>query len=41
MQSSERKDLLFKKREAALKKNLKKRKNNKTLNKKRHVSTFR
>ena len=41
MKSFVKKDLLLKKREESLQKNLKKRKNNKTLNKKRHVSTFR
>ena len=41
MQSFEKKDLLQKKREVALKRNLKKRKNNKSLIKKKNVSTFR
>ena len=41
MQSFEKKDFLQKKREAALKRNLKKRKNNKSLIKKKNVSTFR
>ena len=40
MKSFAKKDLLFKKREAALKKNLKKRKNQK-LTKKKTASTFR
>ena len=40
MKSFVKKDLLFKKREAALKKNLKKRKNQK-LTKKKNASTFR
>ena len=35
------KDLLLKKREAALQKNLKKRRNTKLLNKKKYASTFR
>ncbi len=42
MKSFEKKDLLFKSRKAALKKNLKKRKKNKILfNKKENVSSFR
>ncbi len=40
MKSSDKKDLLLKKREAALKKNLKKRKNYKS-SKEKNVSTFR
>ena len=41
MKSFVNKDLLFKKREAALKKNLKKRKNHKLFTKKKNASTFR
>tara|TARA_B100000941_G_C28161301_1_gene377506 strand:+ start:59 stop:184 length:126 start_codon:yes stop_codon:yes gene_type:complete len=41
MKSFAKKDLLFKKREAALKKNLKKRKNIKTLIKNKNASSFR
>tara|TARA_B100001027_G_scaffold103219_1_gene71004 strand:+ start:158 stop:292 length:135 start_codon:yes stop_codon:yes gene_type:complete len=41
MKSFVKKDLLFKKREAALKKNLKKRKNRKLLTIKKNASTFR
>ena len=41
MKSFVKKDLLLKKREASLQRNLKKRKNNKILNKKRHASTLR
>ena len=41
MKSFVKKDLLLKKREAALKKNLKKRKNYKSLNKQKNASTFR
>jgi len=41
MKSFDKKDSLFKKREAALKKNLKKRKKNKSLVKQKNVSTFR
>ena len=41
MKSFAKKDLLFKKREAALKKNLKKRKNIKTLIKNKNDSSFR
>ena len=41
MKSFVKKDLLLKKREAALKKNLKKRKNYKLLTKQKNVSTFR
>ena len=41
MQSSERKDLLFKKREAAIKKNLKKRKNKKTIIKAKNARVIR
>ncbi len=41
MKSFVKKDLLLKKRETALKKNLKKRKNHKLLIKKKNVSTFR
>ena len=41
MKSFEKKDLLQKKREAALKKNIKKRRDTKLLNKKKYASTFR
>ena len=41
MKSFEKKDLLLKIRESALKKNLKKRKKFKTLTRKKNVSTFR
>ena len=41
MKSFAKKDLLLKKREAALKKNLKKRKNYKLLTKQKNASTFR
>ena len=41
MKSFVKKDLLFKKREAALKKNLKKRKNYKLLTKQKNAGTFR
>ena len=41
MKSFAKKDLLLKKREAALQKNLKKRRNIKLLNKKKYASTFR
>tara|TARA_B100001989_G_scaffold223590_1_gene177606 strand:+ start:296 stop:421 length:126 start_codon:yes stop_codon:yes gene_type:complete len=41
MKSFEKKDLLLKKREAALKRNLKKRKNKKTSNKPNNASTIR
>ena len=41
MKSFVKKDLLFKKREAALKKNLKKRKKNKILKKYKYASTIR
>ena len=41
MKSSAKKDLLLKKREAALKKILKKRKDNKFLNKQKNASTLR
>ena len=41
MKSYDKKDSLFKIRETALKKNLKKRKKFKTLTKKKNVSTFR
>ena len=41
MKSFVKKDLLLKKREAALKKNLKKRRNYKSLNKHKNASTFR
>ena len=41
MKSFDEKDLLKKKREVALKKNLKKRKKNKIINLKKNVSTFR
>ena len=41
MKSSAKKDLLLKKREAELKKNLKKRKDNKFLNKQKNASTLR
>tara|TARA_Y100001958_G_C20662772_1_gene185635 strand:- start:378 stop:503 length:126 start_codon:yes stop_codon:yes gene_type:complete len=41
MKSFEKKDSFFKKREAALKKNLKKRKRIKNLIKEKNVSTFR
>ena len=41
MKSFVKKDLLLKKREAALKKNLKKRKNKKILIKNKNASTFR
>ncbi len=41
MKSFAKKDLLFKKREAALKKNLKKRRNIKLSHKKKNASTFR
>ena len=41
MKSLGKKDLMLKKREAALKKNLKKRKNYKILNKHKHAGTFR
>ena len=41
MKSFPKKDLILKKREAALQKNLKKRKNTKLLNKKKYASTFR
>ena len=41
MKSFVKKDLLLKKRGAALKKNLKKRKKTKLLVKEKHVSTFR
>ena len=40
MRSFDNKDTLLKKREIALKKNLKKRKKFKTLKKKKHVSSF-
>ena len=41
MKSFAKKDLSLKKREAALKKNLKKRKDNKFLNKQKNASTLR
>ena len=41
MKSFAKKDSLIKKREAALKKNLKKRKKNRSLTKEKDVSTFR
>ena len=41
MKSFVKKDLLFKKREAVLKKNLKKRKNTKSLIKQKNASAFR
>ena len=41
MKSFAKKDLSLKKREAALKKNLKKRKNYKSLTKQKHASSFR
>ncbi len=41
MKSFEKKDLLLKKREASLKKNLKKRKKNRLFIKVKNVSTFR
>ncbi len=41
MKSFAKKDLLLKKREAALKRNLKKRKNNKLLYKQKNASTLR
>ena len=41
MKSFVKKDLLLKKREAALQKDLKKRRNTKLLNKKKYASTFR
>ena len=41
MKSSEKKDSLIKRREAALKSNLKKRKKNKLIERKKNVSTFR
>ena len=41
MKSSGKKDSLFQKREAALKKNLKKRKKSKSSNKGKNASTFR
>ena len=41
MKSFVKKDLLLKKREVALKKNLKKRRNYKLLNKQKNASTFR
>ncbi len=41
MKSFVKKDLLFKRREASLKKNLKKRKNNKSVLKKKNGSTIR
>ncbi len=41
MKSFVKKDFLLKKREAALKKNLEKRKNKKSIIKKKNVSTFR
>ena len=41
MKSFDKKDLLLKKREAALKKNIKKRRDTKLLNKKKYASTFR
>ena len=41
MKSFAKKDLSLKKREAALKKNLKKRKNHKLLTKQKNASTFR
>tara|TARA_Y100001954_G_C15429506_1_gene416201 strand:+ start:272 stop:397 length:126 start_codon:yes stop_codon:yes gene_type:complete len=41
MKSFDKKDSLLKKREAALKKNLKKRKKNKLINKEKNGSSFR
>ena len=41
MKSFAKKDLLLKKRELSLQKNLKKRKNNKLLHKKKYASPFR